>query len=114
MSVISLWVRRSFLLLPVYFYFLARLLNRCSFFPFLFLVNEVGEVLSEEKDHIKTMVNYPVHAYFDLVTPDWLFQCGFGSNPGIDFLADFCCRSVPKLFLILSHLFCIVYSNEDR
>lgn len=65
----------------------------CSIFDlviiFYFLANEADEVLDEEA-RIKEVINYPIHAYLDLVTPARLHQCGFGPDPdNLPFLTSF-------------------------
>lgn len=45
-------------------------------------VSEVDELSNEEEARIQEVINFMSHAFPDLITPDWLYQCGFHPNPG--------------------------------
>lgn len=71
--------------------------------PPIFLAIEADEVSNEEEAHFKDVINYHIHTYSNLVTPAWLYQCGFG--PDLAGNAPTFLTFVFPSFLILNHSF---------
>lgn len=79
------------------------------------LVSNVNELSLKEEDHLQDVVNYPVHAYPNLVTPMNLFRFNFSLDLGSSVILKIFPLSLFSLFFTLafSNIELLMFSDNE-